>query len=232
MVFWTLLFLLINGQVSFGHSQDTTEDHIHRSNYKIFKAYTAPNDVLDHSDEKLSSVNKGLLFDTAHNDISVIGGDSSSQDQVAVKSITMAEPVVDRPPSSSRKPIGKHHGHIHTAINGNSYQPLIVKHPMSPNNVDDDGILFEYDKINSEQPEERSVAAVSLGWIAAGGLLLFAFVNTILLGTTLLLTYGVFGWFIGVLKVFAPSVAAAFSNSIAVMSAPFAADAPFEWLGF
>ena len=40
---------------------------------------------------------------------------------------------------------------------------------MSPNNVDDDGILFEYDKINSEQPEERSVAAVSLGWIAAGG---------------------------------------------------------------
>lgn len=231
MVCWTLLFLLVNSQVSFGHSQETTEDHIHRSNYKVFKAYTAPNDVHDHTDEKLSSVNKGLLFDnTAHNDISVIGGDSSSQ--VASKSILMAEPVVDRPPGSSRKPIGKHHGHIHTAIDGNSYQPLIVKHPMSPHNVDDDGALFEYEKINDEQPEGRSVAAVSLGWIAAGGLLLFAFVNTLLLGTTLLLTYGVFGWFIGVLKVFAPSVAAAFSNSIAVMTAPFAADAPFEWLGF
>jgi hypothetical protein len=75
-------------------------------------------------------------------------------------------------------------------------------------------------------PQERSVAAISIGWILGLGLLAFAFVNTILLGATLFFTFGLFNWIMGLLSLIAPPVALAVTQAFTAFVAPFAVIAP------
>jgi len=117
----------------------------------------------------------------------------------------------------------RHHGHIHTSINefqsttGNNQNPSEYWYP-------------DHKIVDDSKDKSEKTSVISLGWILAGGILIFAFVNTILLGTTLLFTYGILQWFVGLIKVFAPPVAVAFSNSMKVMTAPFS-EVSLDWLG-
>ncbi|XP_023338402.1 uncharacterized protein LOC111709053 [Eurytemora carolleeae] len=79
---------------------------------------------------------------------------------------------------------------------------------------------------NQQYPQERSIELVSIGWIAAGGMLVFAFVNTILLGATVMITFNIFQWLLSALALVAPAFAATVAPFFAAVTAPLLAAAP------
>jgi len=86
--------------------------------------------------------------------------------------------------------LSKHHGHLHTHM-----QP-------------------------QDMPEERSLSIVSIGWVVAGAMVVFAFVNTILLGSTIFITVALFQWLFAAMKIVAPSIALAFGTAFTTYVRP------------
>jgi len=90
-----------------------------------------------------------------------------------------------------------------------------IPHPQNPH------LYYQ----NNALPQERSFGTIGIGWIIGGGLITFAFVNTILLGATMFFTFGFFQWLLGIIQVIAPSVGLAVSQAFTAIAVPLAAAA-------
>eukprot|EP00088_Acartia_fossae_P009959 TRINITY_DN14884_c0_g1_i1.p1 TRINITY_DN14884_c0_g1~~TRINITY_DN14884_c0_g1_i1.p1 ORF type:complete len:149 (-),score=11.20 TRINITY_DN14884_c0_g1_i1:168-614(-) len=87
-----------------------------------------------------------------------------------------------------------------------SYQEPVIEVPNTAS---------QYNSAPFTKIEERSFGGLGLGWIAAIALMAFAFVNTILIGATVVISTQLFQWLLGILGVIAPQVAFAFTNLVA-----------------
>ena len=70
--------------------------------------------------------------------------------------------------------------------------------------------------LDNQEPtiQERSLAVpvISFGWIAGTAVLIFAFANTVIIGSTMFVTYTIYQILVSVLAVVAPQMAQAFAD--------------------
>ena len=88
-------------------------------------------------------------------------------------------------------------------------------HHEAPQDQDQDQ---ELPQEQQDPAEERSVAVggFSFGWTAGTALLIFAFANTIIIGSTLVVTYTIYQILVSVVAVFSPKIAAVFAGLLAL----------------